>query len=122
MRRERVPQKVWVDALGLEPGLRRETPEDEKRARPRERAALRVEEQLGSVAAVEVRPPARGVAPKRLGCPAPDRNDPLLAALAHDAHQAVVEVDRAALEADRLRHAKAGAVQQLDEGAVAQRT
>src|SRR5829696_4579716 len=121
MRRERVPQEVRVDAFGLEPGLCRETPEDEERAGPRERAALCVQEQLRSMAAVEVRPAARGVAPERLRCLAPDRNDALFAALAHDAHETVVEVDRAALEADRLRYAEAGAVQELDEGAVAQR-
>src|SRR5215208_1625177 len=73
------------------------------------------------MAAVEVRPSARRVASKRLGRLAADRDDPLLAALAHHAHETVVQVDRATLEADRLRHAEARPVQQLDERAVAQR-
>src|SRR3954447_18630887 len=73
------------------------------------------------MATVEVRPSARRVAAKRLSRLTADRNDPLLAALADDAHEAVVQVDRGTLEADGLRHAQARAVQQLDEGAVAQR-
>ena len=53
--RERVAQQVRVDALGLEPGLRGEAPQDQERAGAGQAAALGVEEQLGPVAAVEVR-------------------------------------------------------------------
>src|SRR4051794_4241901 len=62
VRRERVPQEVRVDALRLEPRLLRQLPEDEERAAARERAALRVQEELGPVPPVEVRPAAREVA------------------------------------------------------------
>ena len=71
-------------------------------ARTGERPALRVQEDLRPVALVQVRPPAREVAPERLDGLAPDRDDPLLRALAEGPHDAVVEVDGATLEAHRL--------------------
>ena len=52
MCRERVAQQVWVDAGGFEPGADRKPAPDEARARPRERAALPVQEELGPVAPV----------------------------------------------------------------------
>ena len=73
------------------------------------------------MAAVEVRPAADEVAPQRLDRLAPDRDDPLLAALAEHADDALVEVDAVLLEARRLGDAQAGAVEQLDERAVAER-
>ena len=82
VRRERVAEQVRVDALRVEAGGRGEPAQDQERARPRERAALRVQEQLGPVAAVEVRPAAGEVAPQRLGGLAAERDDALLAALA----------------------------------------
>jgi hypothetical protein len=42
---------------------------------------------------VQVRPPAREVAPERLRGLAADRDDPLLVALADAADEALVEVD-----------------------------
>src|SRR5438128_998879 len=56
VRREGMPEQVRVDALWLEPGARGQPAQDQERARARERAALGVEEELGAVAAVEVRP------------------------------------------------------------------
>src|SRR5581483_6232229 len=85
-----------------------------------ERTALRVQEELGSVAAVEVRPAAREVAAQRLGCGPPDRDDPLLAPLADAADEALVQVDAGALEPDGLADSQTGAVQELDEGGVAE--
>src|SRR5205085_2437790 len=120
VRGERVPEQVRVDALGLEPGPRGEAPQDQERARARERAALRVQEELGPVAPVEERPAAREVAAQRLGRLAPDRHDPLLVALAEAADEPVLEVDTAALERDRLGDAKTRAVEELDERAVAE--
>jgi hypothetical protein len=61
MRRERVPQEVRVDALGLEPGALGESPEDQEGARPGEGAAAGVEEELRPVPAVEERPPVREI-------------------------------------------------------------
>ena len=84
-------------------------------------AALGVEEQLRPVAAVEERPAAGEVAAQRLGRLAADRDDALLRALADAADEPPLEVDGGALEADRLADAQAGAVEQLDEGAVAER-
>ena len=47
-----------------------------------------------------------------------ERHDPLLAALAAHAHVLLLEVDVAEVEADRLRAAQAGRVDELDEGAI----
>ena len=95
--------------------------EDEERSGAGERAALRVEEQLGPVAAVEVRAAAREIAAERLGGVAPERHDPFLAALADHPHEAVVEVDAGLIESHRLGDAEPRAVQELDERVVAQR-
>ena len=79
VRCKRVPQKVWMHALGLETGFPGELPEDQEGARPCERTALRVEEDLRPVPLVEVRPAACEVASQGLdGLPA-DRNDPIRA-------------------------------------------
>ena len=118
MRRERVAEQVGVDAPGLEAGLLGEPLQDQERARAGQRAALGVQEQLGPVAAVEVGPAAGQVAPQRLDRLAPDRDDPLLAALAEHADHALVEVDAVLLEARRLGDAQAGAVEELDERGV----
>src|SRR5262245_59911384 len=53
MGRERVAQQMWMDADGVESRLLRQPPQDQEDARPRERASLRVEEELGPVPAVE---------------------------------------------------------------------
>ena len=87
VRGEGVPQQVRVDALGVEPGLTRELADDQERARAGERAALRVEEELGPVAAVEVRPAARQVAAQRLDGLRAQRDDALLVALADAADE-----------------------------------
>ena len=106
---------------GSRPARRGEPAQDQERARAGERAALRVQEELRPVPPVEVRAAAGEVAPERLDRLAADRDDALLAALADDAHEPVVEVDAALLEPDRLRDAQARAVEELDERAVAQR-
>jgi hypothetical protein len=62
VRRERMAQQVRVHARRVEAGLFRPAPEDQERARAGERAALRVQEELGTVAAVQVRPPSGQVA------------------------------------------------------------
>ena len=107
--------------VGIEPGLLGEPAEDEERAGAGERAAAGVQEHLGVVATIEERAAARQVAAQCLRRMTADRHDALLPALADHAHEAVVEVDAGALEADRLGDAKAGAVQQFDERLVAER-
>ena len=64
--------------------------------------------------------PRDEVAAERLGGLAADRDDPLLVSLADAADEAVVERDRRLLERDGLGDAEAGAVEELDERAVAE--
>src|SRR5262245_60647289 len=109
-----------MDAPRLEPGLLREPAQDEERAGPRQRAALGVEEELGHVSPVQERPAAAEVAAERIGGVTAERDDPFLAALADRAHEPLLEVDASALEPDCLAHSEPGAVEQLDEGPVAQ--
>ena len=99
---ERVAQEVRVDPFWLETCFRGNSAQDQERAGARERSALRIQEQLGSMAAVEVRPPAGEVTTKRFGGAAADRHDPLLRALADAADEASVEVDAALVERDGL--------------------
>jgi hypothetical protein len=54
MRRERMAKEVGVDAGRVQPGFPREPAQDEEGARARERAALRVEEELGAVPVIEM--------------------------------------------------------------------
>src|SRR5438105_8317903 len=121
MRRERVPQQVWVDTLRLEPRPPRELSEEQERAGPRECAAAGIQEQLRAVALVQERPPVRQVAAQRLGGLARERDDALLAALAEHADEPVVEVDCALLESERLADPQPSAVEELHERAVAER-
>src|SRR5215210_1388697 len=107
-----------MDALGLEPRAAGEAAEDQEGAGARERSALRVQEQIGPVALVEVGPSVRQVAAQRLDRVPPDGYDALLAALAGAAHEPLLEVDAGPVEADRLAHPQAGAVEELDERAV----
>ena len=119
--REGVPEDVGVNALRVESGLLSEPAQDEERACARERSALGVQEQVRSVAPIQVRPPAGEVAPQCIrGLPA-ERNDALLVPLAHAAHEAVVQVDASALEPDSLADAEARPVKKLDERAIAKR-
>src|SRR4051812_22705107 len=119
VRGERVAQEVRVDAFGLEPCLVGEATQDEEDTGAGERPAVRVQEQLLPVAAVEVRSTAREVAAEGIRCLPPDRHDPLLAALAEAADEPVLEIDGLPVERDHFAHAQAGAVEELAEGPVA---
>src|SRR5205823_11247477 len=77
-----------------------------------------IEEQLRAEAAVEVGATAGQVAAERLGGRATDRDDALLVSLADRPDEPLVEVDGCPFEPDRLAHAQAAAVQQLDERCV----
>src|SRR5262245_11980389 len=112
-------QQVRVDSGGIEAGLSGQSPEDEEGTRPGERAALRVQEELRSVPAVEVRAAAREVPAHRLD-PFPSKgDDALLVALAETPDDPVLEVDAASVEAHGLAHAEPRSVEKLDERAVA---
>src|SRR5438034_4983353 len=115
-----MPEQVWMDALGVEPCPCGPPAKDQERACAGERAALGVQEELRPAAAVEVRPAAGEVAAQGLGGRTPDRHDPLLAALAETADEALVERDAALLEADGLRDSQARAVEELDQSSVAE--
>ena len=118
MRREGMAKDVRVDALGLEPCLACQAPQDEERSGPGERPALGIQEELCAVTPVEVWAPPREVAAHRLGGLTPKRHDPLLVPLAHAADQTVVEIDGRAVETDRFAYAQAGPVEELHEGTV----
>ena len=120
--RERVPEQVRVDALGVEAGFLGKPAQDQEDARAGEAAALGVEEELGTSAPVEVWPASREVAPERVGCRPAERHDPLLAALPGRPDDALFEIDVHLPEADELTHAEAGSVEQLDQRPVAQRS
>ena len=62
VRRKRMTEEMGVDALRIEACLLGELPQDQERARPRQRAAAGVQEELRAVARVEERPAAREVA------------------------------------------------------------
>src|SRR3954468_6510639 len=109
-----------VDALRLEAGRRGETPQDEERAGACETAALRVQEELGSVALVQIRAATCEIATERVGRLAPDRNDSLLRPLADAAHESFLEVDGRALEPDGLAYPQSSPVEKLDKCAIAQ--
>ena len=109
-------------ALGVEDSLKEiagKAAQDEEDTGAGERPAVRVQEQLLPVAAVEVRPTAREVAAEGFRCLPPDRHDPFLAALAEAADEPVLEIDGLPVERDRLADAQAGSVEELTEGAVA---
>ena len=121
VRRERVAEEVRVDATRLEPGAVGELAQDQECAGAGERAAAGVQEELGPVAAVEMRPAEREVAAHGLGGRPPERDEALLAALSEHAHDALLDRDAVLLEPDGLGHAEAGAVEELHERAIAQR-
>ena len=106
--------------LGLEAGLAGQAAQDQERAGAGERAALALRKSSGRWRRSRKRPAAAQVPAKRVGGASAERDDPLLAALADRTNEPLVEVDAALLEADRLAHSQARAVEQLDERPVAQ--
>src|SRR6266705_1786235 len=109
-----------MDPSRLEPRLGGELAEDQEGAGAREAAALRVEEELRTVAHVQERASSSQVAPECLRSLPADRHDPLLRAFADAADDARVEVDTRLLQADGLADSEAPAVQELHESAVAE--
>ena len=107
-----------MDALRFEPSLRGEAAQDEEHPAAGQRAAAGVEEQFLPVAPLEKRASAGEIKAKRFrGLPS-DGDDSFLAPLAEAANKPVFEIDRLAVEPDRLADAQSGSVEQLAEGAV----
>ena len=121
MGREGVTEQVWVHASRLEAGPIGELPQDEERTGARQGAAAGVQEEVGSVAPVEMRPAECEVAADGLGRRSAEGNETLLAALSQHADDALLDRDAALLEPGGLGDAQACAVQELHERAVAQR-
>src|SRR5690349_82885 len=121
MRGERVSEQVRVHALGLEARFLGEALEHQKGTGSRESAALRVQEELGPVAPVEVRATAREVPAESLGCGASERDDALLVSLSGGSNETPVEVHVGLAEPDRLADAQARPVEELGQGAVSKR-
>src|SRR5205814_9435363 len=96
--REGVAEEVRMNALRVEAGLRGELPQDEECSGPGQWAAAGVQEELGTVPAVEERPTLREIATDRFRGLPPDRDDPLLVPLTDAAKEALVELDRVSLE------------------------
>src|SRR3954468_5937686 len=121
VRRERVTEQVRMDALRLEPRLLGEPAKDQEGTGTRQRAAARVQEELGTAPPVEVGAAHRDVAAERVHGGAPQRDEPLLRALADRPDDPLLEIDRPPLQPGDLADAEARSVEQLDEGAVAHR-
>ena len=113
---------MGVHAGRIEPRLRGQATEDEEGAGPGQRAALRVEEKLRAVPAIQERPSPGEVPAHGLDAFASERDDPLLVPLAEAPNDAVVQVDPAAVEPHRLADPEPGSVEELDQGAVAERS
>src|SRR5688500_10019151 len=110
-----------MDALRLETRLPRQPSQDQERARPCQRPSLRIQEQLGPVAAFEVRASVSEIAAQRIRRLAADGNDALTVALTERSHEAPLEVHASALEPDSLADTQPRAVQKLCKRPVAQR-
>jgi len=92
--REGVAEQVWMDALGLEARRCGKLAQDQKGACARKPAALRVEQEIGPMPPVEVRPSVCEIPAQCIDGRPAKRNDPLLPTLSHAAHDPLVEVDR----------------------------
>ena len=107
--------------MWLEAGLLGEFPEDQEDTGPRQGAAAGVQEELRAVAGVEEtaargRDSGAGLRPH-----AGRRDNPLLAALADDADEPVVEVDAARTSPTASETRRPGAVEQFDQRLVTER-
>jgi hypothetical protein len=122
VRGEGMAEEMGVHPGRIEPRLRGQAPEDEEGAGPGQRAALRVEEKLRAVSAIQERPSPGEVPAHRLDPFAPERDDPLLVPLAEAPNDAAVQVDPATVESHGFADPEPGPIEELDEGAVAKRS
>ena len=117
---ERVAEKVGMNATMFETRAVGELAQDEKRAGAGQGPAARVEKELRTVPPVEVRPTEREVPANRLRRGPAERDEPLFVALAEHANDALLEGDATLPQPDRLGNTQSGAVEKLDERAIAQ--
>jgi hypothetical protein len=108
-----------VHAFRLQTGLLGQASQDQEGAGARQRAALRVQEQLRSVPAVEVWPAAGQVTAECVHRLPPDRDDALLAALPDRSDQPLFQIHAGSIEPDRLTDPEARSVEELHERPVA---
>ena len=120
VRRERVTQRVrphplrQAERLGV-------AAHDQEHPAPRQPAPAIVDEQrIGVLARAEMRAAAREVPLDGAHGLAAARHDALAAALAEDAHQPELGVEVTRTQAAQLRDPQAGAVEELEDRAVAQ--
>ena len=118
--RERVAQEVGMHTLGLEAGALGQASKHEEGPGPRERAASGVEEELGSIATVEVGATEGEVSTYGLGSRTAERHEALLPALPENADDPLVESHARLVETDRLGDAETCPVQELHQCAVAE--
>src|SRR5713101_5084330 len=118
MRREGVTEQVRMNSFRLEPGLGCQLAEDQEGAGARQAAALRVQEELGSMPHLQERASPSQVTPHCLRGLAADRNDPLLRALADAPDDACVEVDARLRQPDGVALPEASLVEGLDDRSV----
>ena len=111
-----------MDPGGVESRSEREASQDEKRPCARERTALRIQEEVGSMPPVEEGTAPGEVATERLGCGPAERHHAFLPALPEAPDEPAVEVDAAALQPDGLADAEAGPVEELDERLITERS
>ena len=110
-----------MDTARVEACLLCEPPEEEEDAGAGQRPSLCVQEELGAMTAVEEWPSTREISSDGVRRAAADRDDALLATLPEAENEPLVEIYGADVEPDRFGDAKARAVEELDERAVAQR-
>jgi len=122
VRRERMAEEMGVNACQLEPGPVRELAQDQECAGARQGSAASVQEELRPVTTVEMRPTEGEVPAHGLCCRPPERYQALLVSLAQHPYDPLLESDATLLESDRLGHAQAGAVEELHERAIAERS
>ncbi len=103
VRGEGMAEQVRVNASRLETGSVGELPEDEEGTSTRERPPASVQEELGTVAPIEMWAAESQVATRGLGGGPSERYEAFLPALPDDAHDAFLDVDAALLQADGLR-------------------
>src|SRR5688572_33040657 len=93
VRRERVAEEMRVHALRFQARLLGQSAQDQKRSGAGERPTAGVQEELRTVAPVEVRATHRDVAAQRVDGGPAERDEPLLRALAERAHEPFLEID-----------------------------
>ena len=121
MRGERVPERVRGHPL-RDAGRARPALHQLPDRLPAERLAAGPDEDpLARAGADEPRPLGREVDRERLLRAPPERHDALLAALAHDRHEALVDPELRARERGGLADAQARRVHELEQRAIAER-